>query len=96
MKDGAAPYSIGHDKWNGLSKLIEECGEVLQTAGKLLAVGGADEHWNVPSLRAKLEEEIADLEAAICFFIDTNGLSTAFRRQQKYNIFQKWNSEAKQ
>lgn len=29
-------FSIGSKRWPGISKLIEECGEVLQIAGKLM------------------------------------------------------------
>lgn len=35
-------FSIGGTLWPGLSKLIEECGEVLQVGGKLIGMEFAD------------------------------------------------------
>lgn len=68
------PYSIGSDAWPGLSKLIEECGETIQVAGKLMGTGGAVEHWDGSNLGDRLIEEIGDLQAAIEFFVETNDL----------------------
>ena len=97
-RDGEGPYSIGSPIWNGLSKLIEECGEVAQVCGKILGTGGKEAHWDGSNLRQRLEEEVADLTAAISFVVDENGLSKAHlitRSDDKLRLFRKWNDDAK-
>lgn len=92
----AGPYSIGSGHWPGISKLIEECGEVMQVAGKLMGSNDVAEHWDGTNLRNRLVEELGDLEAAIIFTIDACGLDSAAiseRRIAKYQLFQKWHGE---
>lgn len=92
----AGPYSIGGTPYPGLSKLIEEAGEVIQVAGKLIATGGASEHWDGSDLRARLQEEIADVMAACRFVIDWNGLdheAIEDRMDDKQRLFDKWHRE---
>ena len=72
---GSGDFSIGGDLWNGISKLIEECGEVVQVAGKLIGSRGVPEHWDGTDLRERRSEELADLKAAIAFVILRNELS---------------------
>lgn len=89
-------YSIGSTHWNGLSKLIEECGEVVQVCGKLLGNGGKDDHWDGSHLPDRLEKELADLCAAIQFVIRRNNLSDAkinARVDYKIDLFDQWNGE---
>jgi NTP pyrophosphatase (non-canonical NTP hydrolase) len=68
---GSGDFSIGSAVWPGTSKVIEETGELLQVLGKLIAVGGATEHWD-GDLRKKLVEEASDVAAAVCFFVLAN------------------------
>jgi NTP pyrophosphatase (non-canonical NTP hydrolase) len=68
------PYSIGSDLWPGLSRLVEELGELSQVAGKLIGNGGETAHYDGTDLRARLAEEIADVLAAMSFVADSNGL----------------------
>jgi NTP pyrophosphatase (non-canonical NTP hydrolase) len=68
---GSGDFSIGSAVWPGTSKVIEETGELLQVLGKLIAVGGATEHWD-GDLRKKLVEEAADVAAAVAFFCERN------------------------
>jgi hypothetical protein len=68
---GSGDFSIGSAVWPGTSKVIEETGELLQVIGKLIAVGGATEHWD-GDLRKKLVEEAADVAAAVAFFVHEN------------------------
>lgn len=89
MSDG--PYSIGSREWNGLSKLIEECGEVIQVAGKIIGNSGRLTHWEGSNLRDRLEEEIGDLQAAIIFVQRHNNISPAKRASQKIDLFEDWN-----
>lgn len=94
-KDGNGPYSIGSNNWNGLSKLIEECGEVTQVCGKIIGTGGELQHWDGTDLKVRLEEELADLCAAMSFIIETNNLSMSFIVSRKFNkvkLFNEWNN----
>ena len=88
-------YAIGSDRWPGISKLIEEAGEVVQVAGKLLATGGAVDHWDGTNLRTRLIDEMGDLLAAIEFVADANGFANevAARCAVKVALFEQWHQE---
>lgn len=91
------PYSIGSDRVNGLSKLIEECGEVVQAAGKVIGLGSLGPHWDGTNLETRLEEELADLLAAADFVIVRNGLdrrAIEARRVAKRDRFETWHANA--
>lgn len=93
----APPFAIGSNVWPGLAKLNEECCEVGQVIGKLMATGGAAEHWDGSNLHVRLEEEIADVMAATNFVVERNGLSHSAiiaRVQAKLALFDKWHCEA--
>jgi len=66
MSDG--DYSIGSDKLNGLSKVIEECGEVVQVAAKIIGNNGSYVYWDEPDLKKLLIEELGDVIATIDYF----------------------------
>lgn len=68
---GDGDFSIGSGVWPGTSKLLEEQGELVQVLGKLMAIGGETKHWS-GDLRAMLVEELADVQAAVAFFIEVN------------------------
>ena len=90
-------FAIGSTVWPGLSKLIEECGEVQQVAGKLLAMGGATEHWDGTDLRERLTDEIADLRAALRFVAGLNRRDEdkiAHRGGRKMEILEGWHNAA--
>lgn len=92
-RDGAGPYSIGSDVWPGLSKLIEECGEVVQVAGKLLGTGGNTNHWDGTDLRERLQEEVADVIAAAQFVVEQCKLDPYVindRTREKLLLFDMW------
>ena len=92
----AGPFSIGGILWPGLSKLMEEAGEVCQVIGKLVGTGGETQHWDGTNLRDRLEEEIADVLAACQYVIEHNGLdrgSISARVQKKRTLFEKWHVE---
>lgn len=44
-------FAIGAQEWPGISKLIEEAGEVQQVCGKLLATYGETKHWDKSDLK---------------------------------------------
>jgi hypothetical protein len=90
------PFSIGAAVWPGVSKLIEEAGEVQQVCGKLLGTGGTRMHWDGSDLRVRLEEELSDLAAAGEFVIETNGLDRtriSKRAKEKLALFRKWHED---
>lgn len=93
MAKGTGDFSIGSDVWPGLSKLMEEMGEVQQVGGKLMGSAGVEDHWDGANLRTKMVEELGDLSAAIMFFTEHNGLdfeAIAERARYKRNLFEKW------
>ena len=92
----AGPFSIGSARWPGISKLIEEAGEVAQVCGKLIGTGGEPAHWDGTNLRVRLQEEIADLMAACEFVVERCGLDREIverRRLEKLALFQRWHEE---
>ena len=60
-------FAIGDKDWPGVSKVLEEMGELQQVLGKLMGVRGQTHHWS-GDLRKMLVEEMADLFAALNFF----------------------------
>lgn len=95
----AGPYSIGSEKWPGLSKLIEECGEVLQVCGKIVGADGENTHFDGTNLRERLEDEIADLWAAISYVsqkCELDRVRLDFLSNQKRLVFEMWHEEEQQ
>lgn len=89
-------FSIGSTKWPGISKLIEECGEVGQVCGKLIGTEGRAAHWDGTNLRERLEDEMGDVLAAIAFVTSKNALNhkrIAERQMEKLALFRKWHEE---
>lgn len=70
-------FAIGDKEWPGVSKILEEMGELGQVLGKIMGVRGETTHWS-GDLKKMLLEEIADLQAALLFF-EVNNLSMAER-----------------
>lgn len=90
---GSGDFSIGGHVWPGISKLIEECGEVMQVAGKLMGSRGEPKHWDGTDLKVRIEEEIGDLLAAVDFVVKHNRLDAqaiANRRLKKLDRFDRW------
>lgn len=82
---------------NGLSKLIEEMGELTQVAGKMLAYPDTDDHPDGGEpLSIRLEKEMADVLAAIEFVAETHGLSQVninYRKCYKLGTYRRWHQE---
>lgn len=80
----------------GLAKLIEECGELTQIAGKKLAYFHTDVHPDgAGSLARRLEDEIGDVIAACTFVEKAFGLSTSRiidRTVAKRKVFESWDA----
>lgn len=90
------PYHFGSEVLPGLSKIIEEAGELLQVAGKILAVGALKRHYDGTHLKERLEDEIADIQAAILFFGAYNQLNKermGKRVKEKLELFEQWHRE---
>lgn len=91
-------YAIGDDEWPGISKLIEECGEVIQVCGKLLATHGEAAHWDGTNLHRRLADELGDLQAAIRFVqlknpnLDPEAIRS--RADEKLELFLRWHRGA--
>lgn len=95
--DGTAPYSIGSTTWPGLSKLVEELGELQAELGKLLG-SGDPQHW-VGDLRPRIAGEIGDVYAALIYFTGRNaaqidGRAIAEQTTAKLALFNKWHRDA--
>lgn len=93
----AGPYSIGSNVWNGMSKLIEEMGELNQVLGKLMGSDGNVDHWS-GDLTEKLVEECGDVTAALNFFVsknlsEENQERTLDQAMRKYELFEEWNRD---
>jgi len=69
---GSGDFSIGSKVWPGMSKVIEEMGELQQVFGKLMGTGGEANHWDGSDLRKRVLEELADVYAAVQFFVAQN------------------------
>ena len=93
---GSGDFSIGSSHWPGLSKLIEEMGELNQVIGRIIAVAGETKHWDDPDLKLSLEREMADVKAAINFVTMQNCLDKEAidaRMQRKLALFAEWQEQ---
>lgn len=88
------PFGIGSDSMPGFSKLIEEAGETLQEVGKIIGAASLGEHWDGKGdLKDRLEDELADLQAAILFVRKHNNLNyrkIEKRIIKKFDKFERW------
>lgn len=83
-------FEIGGTMWPGLGKVVEETGELNTVLGKLMATGGKVDYFDGRDLKTELEEEMADVMAAIHFLMEYNPTLS----QQK--IFDRCNAKYKQ
>ena len=83
---------------NGLTKLIEECGEVIQVAAKLQQFPDGNHPDGKGNLFKRLEQEIADANAAMLFVVqDTMKLSMNGihdRCVAKRKLYNEWNANS--
>lgn len=81
---------------NGLNKLMEECGELIQVCAKKAAYMHTDIHPDGSSLSNRMVEEMADVWAAIMFVEHKLGLNSAridSRAAEKYETFTRWDAD---
>lgn len=79
--------------FRGLAKVIEEAGELTCVTGKLLAYPEGEHPDGKGDLVKRLEEEIADLYAAMDYLVTYNKLDyykIEERRKQKFDLFRSW------
>ena len=77
----------------GANKVQEECGELLQALAKREAVGPGKRHWDGSLVDRRVEEEMADVLAAIQYAAERMGLNQkliAARMEKKYALYCKW------
>ncbi len=81
---------------NGLVKLAEECGELIQAAMKKIARSdGENVHWDGSNLKERLEDEIADVIGSCNFVIAAMELDEGkiFKRSLgKLELFRYWHN----
>lgn len=80
----------------GLSKLLEEIGELGQVAGKKLACMDTEIHFDGSNLHERMEEEMADVLASIEFVRKKFGLNKQRineRAIDKIATFMSWDKD---
>lgn len=91
-KDEGA-YNFNGEPLPGLSKAVEEAGELVQVLGKLIATNGSGEHWD-GELFGRLEMEMGDVYAAMDFILlhwpQVSFSVVADRREEKLRVFKGW------
>lgn len=89
--------SIGAEEWPGLAKLAEECGELLQVIGKIIAFPAGEHPDGAGSLLARLTDEMADVSAAVWYAGKANKELDweAFKDRYalKTTLFERWHEE---
>jgi len=82
---------------NGLTKLMEECGELTAIAAKKVAFMNTDVHPDgAGSMKLRLEEELADVLAISTFVADVWDLDEEAimkRAEKKRALFYKWHAD---
>jgi NTP pyrophosphatase (non-canonical NTP hydrolase) len=82
----------------GYTKLIEECGELIQVAAKLIAFPDTEIHPDGSHQATRILEELADVQAVIVFLLvhDDRLDIEAFnhRTGSKLAIFEAWEKES--
>lgn len=89
--------------FDGLAKLSEECGELIQILGKIQQVGDMDiPHWDElivkQTLRERLCDEMGDVIASLYFVRETYNLDReriAKRSEFKESLYARWSTERK-
>jgi len=83
---------------NGLTKLMEECGELITICAKKLAYVDTDYHPDgTVSMADRMEEELADVMAASHFVMQKFNLDVdrvMERAQKKIQRYNEWDNEA--
>ena len=65
-------FKIEDKKWPGVAKCLEEMSELSTEFGRLIANNGKVKHWNGTDLKLTIKDEVADVLAALTFFVGCN------------------------
>jgi NTP pyrophosphatase (non-canonical NTP hydrolase) len=90
--------AIGSDVWPGLAKLAEECGELQQVIGKIMAYPDGEHPDGAGDLAQRLQDEMADVVAAVRF-VATNSDRISLhdirdRIADKFGRFIEWHASS--
>lgn len=90
--------SIGAGHLPGLAKAVEEAGEFLQAAGKIIAYPNTPHPDGGGDINKRVQDEVADLLAALLFFteasperFDITGMH--LRASKKLRRFREWHEQ---
>lgn len=91
--------AIGSTVWPGIAKLAEECGELQQIIGKLMAYPSGEHPDGAGDLAERLRDEMADVMAAVQFVVEANpdqvdGHELRLRQARKAYRFAGWHANA--
>lgn len=90
------PFVIGSEVWPGAVKLMEECGELVQALGKLIAYPDGP-HPDGGNTHDYFHDEAGDVSGALAFMIDNveqvDGNRVHARAVAKLNRFQGWHDD---
>jgi NTP pyrophosphatase (non-canonical NTP hydrolase) len=94
----AGPYSIGSDHWPGVTKVLEECGELIQVLAKLQGAGGdPGVHWDGKDVLSGIIDEAGDVLAALEFLMRHNPIVSDAkvnkRMARKVQMFEDWHKD---
>jgi NTP pyrophosphatase (non-canonical NTP hydrolase) len=87
------PYGIGSDLRPGYAKLSEECGELVQMVGKIMAYPDGEHPDGKGNLDERFQDELADVSAAIEYVILSNKIKKGRfdkRKKMKLERFARW------
>lgn len=96
MNQRAPDFAIGSTVWPGLAKLTEECGELLQVAGKLMAFPDGAHPDGAGDLVERLLSELADVGAVVEYVVKANHLDHDrffARMRKKVARFVEWHAK---
>lgn len=89
-------FQFASEVWPGLAKLLEECGEIVQVAGKIIGTAGTMRFQDGQTVdRLRFVEELADLEAILTFVVwhdltDAEIIALTVRSDDKRRLFERW------
>lgn len=80
-------------KYRGIFKLTEECGELLTDIGKLAVFQDVPHPDGKGLMKPRIQDELADVLAAVQYFIETNNFDYKYileRKEEKIKKFNQW------
>jgi NTP pyrophosphatase (non-canonical NTP hydrolase) len=84
---------MNQDRWLGIYKVLEECGELTTVLGKLGPYPDGNHPDGAGNLVDRMQDELADVIAASTYFAKKNGLDVAYinaRVAKKLATYEEW------